>query len=92
MGERFTEFYLLNSQNETISYPEKIILGEERKVIVGIINREGEVLSYRVEVNIDGVKNNEVGPVVLAHEQKWEGSLSFRPLKAGKHQKLSSNQ
>ena len=88
VGERFTEFYILGLSGEAIDYPKEIRVGEEGKVIVGIVNREHEVVSYRMEVMIDGVKNNEVGPVVLDHEQKWEEIVSFIPDKAGDNLKV----
>ena len=48
-------------------------------MIVGIINHEEKQVSYRVEVAIGSTKSAEVGPVVLANEQKWEGEVSFVP-------------
>jgi len=56
------------------------VVGEEGKVIVGIINR--------VEVAIDGVKNNEVGPVALDHNGEWEEIVGFTPGRAGDNQKV----
>ena len=60
VGERFTEFYILGLSGKAIDYPTELVVGEERKLIVGIINREREAATYRIEVVIDGVKNNEV--------------------------------
>ena len=67
VGERFTEFYIEGLGGKAADYPEELVVGGEGKVIVGIINREHETVTYRVEVAIDGVKNNEVGPVALDH-------------------------
>ena len=50
VGERFTEFHILGLEAKAISYPTKLRVGEEGKVIVGIINQEHETLKYRVEV------------------------------------------
>lgn len=88
VGERFTEFYILGLSGKAADYPAEIRVGEAGKVIVGIVNHEGEVVSYRVEVRIGGVRNNEVGPVVLANEQKWEEIVSFTLDKAGDSQKV----
>lgn len=63
-------------------------MGEEGKVMVGIINREGKSVTYRVEIMIDGVKNNEVGPVTLEHNEKWEVIAGFTPNRAGSNQKV----
>ena len=87
VGERFTEFYILGLEGKAIDYPREITVGEEGKVIVGIINREHKTVSYRVEVRVDGVKNNEVGAVLLEHDEKWEGEISFVPTVAGDNQK-----
>lgn len=87
VGEKFTEFYLLGLEGKAMDYPRKMAVGEERRVIVGIINREHETVSYRMEVRIDGVKNKEVGMVVLEHDDKWEGEIRFVPMVAGDNQK-----
>jgi len=87
--ETFTEFYILGLDGKAIDYPKEIRVGEEGKIIAAIVNHEHEVVSYRVEVRIDEVKNNEVGPFVLDNEQKWEGIVSFTPDKAGDNQKVT---
>jgi len=86
--ESFTEFYVLGLEGKTIDYPNQLVIGEEGRVIVGIINREHETVSYRVEVRIDGVNNNGVEPIVLEHNEKWEEEVSFMPQEAGGNQKL----
>ncbi len=88
VGERFTEFYIKGLEGKAIDYPKELALGEEGKVIVGIINREHEAVTYRVEVAIDGVKNNEVGPVALDHDGEWEEIVGFTPGRAGDNQKV----
>lgn len=88
VGERFTEFYIEGLEGKATDYPQELALGEEGKVIVGIINREQETVTYRVEVAIDGVKNNEIGPVALDHDGKWEEVISFTPVRTGENQKV----
>ena len=88
VGETFTEFYVLGLDGKAAGYPEEVGVGEEGKVIVAVVNHEHEVVSYRVEVSIDGVKNNEMGPFVLENEQKWEEIVSFTPDKVGDNQKV----
>lgn len=87
-SEKFTEFYILGLSGTASDYPKEITVGEEAKVIVGIVNHEHRVVSYRVEVKVGGVKKNEVGAVVLAHEQKWEEIVSFTQDKAGDNQQV----
>jgi uncharacterized membrane protein len=81
VGERFTELYILE-------YPKELAVGEEGRVIVGIVNNEYETVNYRVEVRIDGVKNNEVEGITLEHEERWENGVSFTPEVAGENQKV----
>ncbi len=87
-GERFTEFYLLGLSGEAKDYPRLLMVGEEGKVVVGIINREDEIVTYRLEIRIDGVINNEVGPVTLERGEKWEEIVGFTPARVGDKQKV----
>ena len=87
-GERFTEFYILGADGEAADYPGELMVGEPGKVVIGIINQEHEAVSYRVEVRIDGMASNEVGPIVLAHEQGWEDEVSFIPMAPGENEKV----
>jgi len=88
VGERFTEFYVLGLEGKAIDYPEELKVGEEGKVVVGIINREHETVSYRMEMRIDGVKHKESGALVLGHDERWEEIVSFTPDRAGDNQKV----
>ena len=88
VGEKFTEFYILGPKGMAEGYPRKLKLGEEGKVILGIINREHEPMGYRVDLLINGEKIQEIGPVSLNHDQKWEKFISFKPRKGGENQKV----
>ena len=88
VGEMFTEFQVLGLEGKATDYPRELKVGEEGKVIVGIINREHETVSYRMEVRIDGVRNNQVGPLELGNDEKWEEIVSFTPDRAGDNQKV----
>ena len=87
VGEKFTEFYVLGLEGKATDYPNEMKVGEEGRVIVGIINHEYEIVNYRVEVRINGAKNSEVGPIVLKHDEMWESGVSFTPEVAGMKQK-----
>ncbi len=87
-GEGFTEFYVLGLEGAVKDYPSKLVVGEEAIVIVGIVNHEGGQTSYHIEVITDAVRNGEVGPLVLADEDKWEEEVSFVPQQAGDNQKV----
>lgn len=88
VGERFTELYILGVGGKAEDYPRELTVGEEGEVIVGIINREHERVSYHVEVMIDNIKNNEVGPIELEHDEIWEGIVVFTPNEPGEDQKV----
>ena len=57
-------------------------------MVVGIANYEYETVSYRLEVRIGGVKNNEVEGITLEHEERWENEVGFTPNVAGMNQKV----
>jgi len=86
--ETFTEYYILGQEGKAINYPMNLKIRDESRVIVGIINHEGKEVSYRVEVAIGGKKSAEVGPVVLADEQKWEREVGFIPETPAENQKV----
>ena len=90
-GQSFTEFYVLGLEGkagETAGYPTELVVGEEGKLVVGIINNEFKTVGYRIEVRIDGVKNNEVGGIRLEHGEKWEHEVGLTPDVAGEKQKV----
>jgi len=86
--ETFTEFYILGPEGKAADYPAELKVGGEGRVIAGIVNHEGREVSYRVEVVIGSDKTTEVGPVMLADEQKWEGEVGFVSETPGEHQRV----
>ncbi|HWR27310.1 MAG TPA: DUF1616 domain-containing protein [Candidatus Thermoplasmatota archaeon] len=49
-GEKFTEFYLLNTERRADDYPTNLTVGEVASVIIGIVNHEYRPITYTVEV------------------------------------------
>ena len=96
VGEKFTEFYILGPEGEAEHYPEELKVGEEGRVIVGIVNHEQEWASYEVEVWIDGAQaklriegeDRDEIKVELEHEEGWEREVGFVPQEAGEKQKV----
>jgi uncharacterized membrane protein len=88
VGEKFTEFYILGQEGQAAEYPEEITLGSSANVIVGIINHEQEVTSYRVEVVVSGIKIGEFDDITLDDEESLEENLIFTPLSEGTDQKI----
>ena len=88
IGEKFTEFYILGLEGQAIEYPKEMRTGEQGRVLVGIVNREQETVSYWVKVTIDEVTLNGISPVVLHHEDRWEQEVGFIPAQLGDNQKV----
>ncbi len=75
-------------EGKAAAYLTELRVGEEVRVIMGIINNEHKTASYQLEVRINNEKNNEVGPIVVENEGKWEGEISFTPQIAGENQRV----
>ena len=88
VGERFSEFYILGPGAMAGDYPRQLTLGEQGEVILGILNQEYQESTYFVEIRIDGDKVQEIGPISLAFEEKWELATAFTPQKAGEDQRV----
>ena len=96
VGEKFTEFYILGPEGKAANYTTELKVGEEGRVILGIVNHEQERVSYKVEMWIDGEKaklraggeDRDEIRVELEHEGKWEKEVGFVPQKAGEEQKV----
>ncbi len=86
-GERFTEFYLLGSNGTASDYPTDLKVGDEGKVIIGIVNHEYENVAYRLVVEFNGVLIHEE-QVFLFENEIWESSFLFKASEIGKNQKL----
>ena len=88
VGEKSTEFYILGPEGGAQNYPTELIVGKEGVVVAGIINREHEEVTYRVEIAVNGVKSSDLEPVTLGHDEKWEKVVTFAPDRPGDNQKV----
>ncbi len=88
VGRGFTEFYILGPEGKAENYPREVILGENGRVLLGIVNQEHETVGYWVEICIDGEKVEELGPMTLNHEDRWEWEVAFIPARAGPNQRV----
>ena len=88
VGERLTEFYILGLEGKATDYPREMVVGEEGRVIVGIINREQKAVSYRVEIKIDGVTTSKLEPIALEHNGKFEQVVNLSLDKPGAEQQV----
>ena len=96
VGEKFTEFYILGPNGKAENYPTELKVGEEGRVILGIVNHEQKGASYKVEVWIDGEKaklriegeDMDEIKVELENEEEWREEVGIVPQKAGEKQKV----
>lgn len=87
MGE-FTEFYILGENGEATYYPERVTAGEESHLTVGVVNREGQKVLYRIEVVARGMSIREEFSLQLENNEEWVGILPFIPMVVGEEQKV----
>jgi uncharacterized membrane protein len=85
--DKFTEFYILNSDGRAANYPGHVKVDEPVELLVGVVNHEMAATSYHVRITSGNnqVKSIEVG--TLPNGGKWEQKISFMPLKSGPGQK-----
>lgn len=87
--EKFTEFYILDSEGQAENYPDVLILGEEAQVTIGIVNREQEATDYIIKIFVSGQQVKEVKTMTLAREESWEKVVSFAPTAVGANQRVA---
>jgi len=86
-SNRFTEFYLLDSQNSSMDYPREITAGKEAQIYFGVTNHEGGANEYRVVVV--GSENQALAStetVLLADGETWKGRVTIRLEQTGNGQ------
>ena len=86
-GEKFTEFYILGQNGKASDYPTNLKVGEEGKVIIGVVNHEYTNSSYQLEVRLNGEVIDEKS-INLMHNETWKSPFTFRAMKKGEDQKL----
>ena len=95
------EFVLAGDQVVLVRYDSEGGLEESEeayaRLILGIVNCEHRDASYLVRVQINGEAANlwlaggvveEIGPIVLEHEERWEQETGFAPAQVGESQKV----
>lgn len=88
IGERFTEFYLLDLNGTASNYPTELNLGDSGELIVRIVNHESENIPYHIVVNFNDRQIYDY-PVFLIDTEIWERSFIFQATEKGENQKLS---
>ena len=87
-SEKFTEFYILGPGGKATDYPRQMIAGTSAGVIAGVVNHEGENVTYRLEIDMNGQSVGKIGNITLANEGKWEKPVSFLAAVTGANQSV----
>ncbi len=87
MGERFTEFYILDPDGKADNYPTNLTTGSPENILAGVNNHEYIPVNYTIRVALDNEILTETG-FILGHNNTWENNVTFVPEKEGKDMKL----
>lgn len=86
-GEKFTEFYILGENGKAGNYPTNLTVGETGNLTMGIVNREQNVTSYDLVVQINGT-NLYNNTFTLSKNETKEIPFSFTTNTTGQNQKI----
>ncbi len=87
IGERFTEFYILDASGKAENYPVDLKYNSPATILVGVVNHEYAPVNYTIQVALDrGVLTDTW--FRLDHNQTWEKNMTFVPDKVGTDMKL----
>jgi uncharacterized membrane protein len=86
-AEKFTEFYILNTEGKARDYPEQVIIGKPVDILLGVVNHEYQPADYKVEIQMDSIEVGKATTGTLAYQQKWEEEVSFIPPVVGEGQR-----
>jgi uncharacterized membrane protein len=81
--DKFSEFYILNTDGRAIGYPQQVAAGEPVRLIMGVVNHEKLTLSYRAKLVNDGTEIASYDIGRLPEGGKWEQPVAFTPRVAG---------
>lgn len=72
-----TEFFMLGSEGLAENYPRSVAAGEPVSVTLGVTNREGRPMEYRVVAHQRDVSLAETSPFRVEPGATWTGRLDF---------------
>ena len=88
IGEKFTEFYILNSSSgKADNYPTNLKFDVYSNIKIGIVNHEYAIVNYTVHTVLDrDILASE--DIMLGNNQTWEKNITLVPNKVGSDMKL----
>lgn len=90
-GEKFTEFYILGPGGKADNYPTRYALGDQKPVIVGVVNHEYRNITYDLVVALnDSVTVSKLysEQLTLEDNKTWEKKIDLKPDRAGTNMKM----
>lgn len=87
IGEKFTEFYILDSNGKVDNYPVDLVIGVPFELIVGIVNHEYNDINYTMQVELaaDVLTSQQFR---LSHNKTLEEKIALIPDKTGTDMKI----
>ncbi len=87
IGERFTEFYILDTAGKAENYPTELKYNTPAQILAGVVNHEYATTNYTVQIALDKEVLKDTW-FMLNHNETWENNISFIPDKQGADLKL----
>jgi uncharacterized membrane protein len=90
-GETFTEFYILGPEGKADKYPTTYTLGDQKPVIVGVVNHEYRNVTYDLIISLNDsttVSKIYSERLTLGDNQTWEKKVDLMPDRAGTNMKM----
>jgi uncharacterized membrane protein len=87
IGERFTEFYILDPSGKAENYPTEMKNNSPSTILVGVVNNEYVTVNYTVRIALDKEILTDTW-FTSGHNQTWEKNLTFVPGREGTDMKL----
>ena len=84
-GEKFTEFYILNSNGTAGGYPKQFSLANGTPIIVGLVNHEGSAVTYDLVITQNGTQPSTLysEQLTLNDSSQLEKTIYLKPVQAG---------
>lgn len=77
VGEKYTEFYLLGSNGNLADYPLNLTLGQDAAVVMGIVNHEGQNVTYKIVIDLGNQTTETIVDIQTSHEMTWTQNYTF---------------
>ncbi len=87
IGERFTEFYILDPSGKAENYPANLKYNSPATTLVGVVNHEYSFVNYTVQVALNK-KVLTFTQFTLSNNGTWEKNITFIPDKEGDGMRL----